>query len=102
MRIAVVIALAERDALEYSEHPGAPRGGTQARFVNDQRLLDDAADPLSRIQRRGRLLEDDGHLRAQRPQFLLGVAREVPAVEFDRSGVRVLQPQREPGKRRLA
>ena len=51
--------------------------------VDRERLADDLADALARVQRRVRVLEDDLHLLAQRPQPAL---RQLGDVDARRSG----------------
>ena len=51
--------------------------------VGPQRLADDAADAVARVERRERILEDHLHPPAQRPQLVLAELGDVLAVEED-------------------
>ncbi len=70
--------------------------------MHPQRLADELADPLARVQRRVGVLEDHLHLPPQRPHLAPGEAGDLLAVEADRAGGRLDQLQDGPAERRLA
>src|SRR4029079_17263479 len=73
-----------------------------AQPVDDERLLDDRADRLARVQRRVRILEDHLHLA---PQLLQPRALDVGdllALEADRAGRRLHQAQQQTRRGTLA
>ena len=53
----------------------APDAPCRARAVHAQRLADDAADGVARVERRERVLEDHLHPPPQRPQLALAEVR---------------------------
>jgi hypothetical protein len=70
--------------------------------VDDERLGDDRADRLARVERRVGVLEDHLHVAPQRLELPARQRRDVPALEADRARRRVHQAQQQPGGRRLA
>ena len=70
--------------------------------VRTQRLADDPADAVARVQRRERILEHHLHPPPQRTQLALAELRDVLPVEQDASGGRLVQPQDRPPDGRLA
>src|SRR5690606_40658950 len=81
--IAVGVLGGQRNALQ--ERAGARPGLVAAARAaeGEKRLADDVADPLPRVERRLRVLEDYLEARAQRPQRLFRQARYVLALEQD-------------------
>ena len=65
VRVAVVVLRAQAHAIEQLADAALH---VLLGLVDRERLADDLADALARVQRRVRVLEDDLHLAAQRPQ----------------------------------
>ena len=70
-------------------------------MVDPERVADDLADALARVERRVRVLEDHLHLAPERPQLAPRERRDVGAVEADRAARRLVQPHEQPAERRL-
>src|SRR5204863_8696327 len=70
--------------------------------VNFERLTDDIAGPLPRVERGERVLEDDLQLPAVGPEFLLAETCDVMAVELDGAGRRLDQAHDGAANRGLA
>ena len=89
VREAVVVLGVEADDLEQLLHAALVLGGG-AELVHLERLRDDEADPLARVQRRVRVLEDHHHLAPDtaasraRESFVMSLAAEDDAAR--RSG----------------
>src|SRR5882672_4853868 len=101
MRVAVGRVGGEADCAEKVAHAGgglAPAG----QAVGAERLADDSAHAVSRVQGGERILEDHLHGAAQRPQFSLAEVGDVTSVEKDAPGRRVVETQDRPADRRLA
>src|SRR5205085_10171197 len=81
------------DDLQQLAH--APRRVAAARgeTVHAQRLADDAADAVPRVERRERILEDHLHPPTQRAQRVLTEIRDVLAVEDDLAAGRLVETQ---------
>ena len=73
-----------------------------AHLVHLERLGDDEADALARVQRRVRVLEDHHHLAPVRTHLGAGQARDVAAVEDDPAGRRIEEAHDAARHRRLA
>src|SRR5581483_1991656 len=74
--------------------------GTDA--VDVERLRDDRADALPRVQRRVRILEDHHHLAPHRPHLRTVEVRDVAALEDDLAAGRLEEPGDAARHRRLA
>ena len=84
VRVAVVVLRAQADAGEQLAHAALH---VLLGLVDRERLADDLADALARVQRRVRVLEDDLHLAPQRPHAArCDEVRDVLAFEADRAG----------------
>ena len=84
MRVAVVVLGAQADAVE--QILDAPlQVGAPGDPVQVQRVTDDLAHPLSRVQRGERVLEDHLHLTAHRTQLASRTPDEFLAEKRDRS-----------------
>ena len=101
MREAVVVLRREPDRLEQLLDARLPLL-LVAELVDLQRVADDRADPLARIQARVRILEDHLHLAAQRPQPAGAELLDRLALEDDLAGRRLEQPDDRAAERRLA
>ncbi len=88
------------DAFEQLAH--APLDVVAARARALQRHPDDLADPLARVQRRVRVLEDHLHLAAQRHERAARGVRDVRAAEAHGAARRLEQAHDRPRQRRLA
>src|SRR4051812_36504777 len=93
VREAVVVLGVEPDLLHQLLHlrlqPAARLAVVEA--VDAERLADDRADRLARVERRVRVLEDHLHLAAERLELALREAGDVPAAVLDRPAGRVEQ-----------
>ena len=92
VRIAVVVLGVEPDPLEQlldARFSTSPRRDA----VEPQRVADDLADALARVQRRVGVLEDHLHLAAQRLQLAALQADDLLAVEAHRARRRLEQLQ---------
>src|SRR5690606_10155877 len=100
--IAVGVLGGQRNALQ--ERAGARPGLVAAARAaeGEKRLADDVADPLPRVERRLRVLEDYLEARAQRPQRLFRQARYVLALEQDAPAGRPVEAQQGAAERGLA
>src|SRR3546814_12543424 len=83
MRVAVAALGVETDLLERRDDQRLARAGAAAQIVDLQALGDDLADREARAERTVRVLEDDLHGAAQRPQVLVAEALDRLAVEAD-------------------
>src|SRR5579884_2172200 len=99
VRVAVVVLGVQADALEQLLH--APLA-VLLRVVDRERLRDDLPHALPRVERRVRILEDDLHLAADRPQRALAEMGDVAPVEPHDARGRLEQPDDEARGRRLA
>src|SRR4051812_44525549 len=70
--------------------------------VDDERLADDRADRLARVQGRVRVLEDHLHVAPQRLELRARLVRDVLAAVDQLAARRLEQPRDEAGRRRLA
>src|SRR5262245_42086692 len=70
--------------------------------VDSQWLANDRAHPLPRIEGRVRILKDDLHASAKRPELALPEVRDLLAVQQDPTRRRLRQAQDRPTERRLA
>src|SRR5439155_23045983 len=70
--------------------------------VHAQRLADDPADAVARVQGRERILEHDLHAPPQRLEVALAEAGDVLAVEDDAARGRPVQPEQRPADSGLA
>ncbi len=70
--------------------------------VGQQRLRQDGADSVARVQRRQRILEDGLEPCTQRPQFLFRKMRDVASLEVQAPGCRLVKPQQRARERSLA
>jgi hypothetical protein len=77
VRVAFEVRRFQADQLEQLAHTGAPFVAG-AEFVNDERLLDDVADPHARVERRVGILEDDLHVAARAAHALARRRRARP------------------------
>ena len=101
MRVALHERRVEADQLEQL---GDPRGAGLARgkAVDAQRLGQDLADGLARVEARVRVLEDHLELAPPLPQVLALERQEVLAVERDRARQRLRDAHDRPADRGLA
>jgi len=86
---------------EFAHAPAAFLPGA-AQVMDDQRLLQRIADPRIRIERRVRVLEDNLHALAIRPQRGFRQCQQVRAGKFYPAGSRFHQAQDQPAGRCLA
>ena len=101
VREAVVVLGGEADPLEQLLHFAAQLGA--AGFaLQPQRLADDLADPLARVERGVGVLEDHLHLAPQRPHLAPREPGDLTALEADRARARLEQLQDRAARRRLA
>jgi hypothetical protein len=70
--------------------------------VGAERLADDPADAMPRVERRERVLEDHLHAAPQRPQLPVAELGDVSPVEDDAAVSRLVEPQDRPADGRLA
>src|SRR3954447_3783106 len=93
VREAVVVLGVQPDLLHQLLHlrlqPAARLAVVEA--VDAERLADDRADRLARVERRVRVLEDHLHLATERLELALREAGDVPAAVLDRPAGRVEQ-----------
>ncbi len=101
MREAVVVLRVETDDLEQLLDAALDLG-FGAELVHLQRLGDDEADALARVQRRVRVLEDHHHLAAERAHLRAREIGDVVAAELDRAAGRIEQLHDAARHRRLA
>ena len=100
VREAVVVLRVETDDLEQLLH--APLDlGVGADAVHLERLADDEADALARVQRSVRILEDHHHLAAHRAHLGARELGDVAALEDDPPGGRLQQLHDAAGQRGL-
>ena len=85
VRQPVVVLGVEPDLLHQLLHAALALLLVGQRAVDDERLGDDRADGLARVQRRVRVLEDHLHVPAQRLELRAREGRDVPALEGDRA-----------------
>ena len=101
VREAVVVLRVEADDLEQLLDAALDLG-VGAELVHLERLGDDEADALARVQRRVRVLEDHHHLAPDRPHLRAREVRDVAPVEDDLAAGRVEQAHDAARHRRLA
>src|SRR5206468_2148282 len=82
VRVAADRVAGEADDLEQLAH-AARSVAAAGETVRAQRLADDPADAVPRVERGERILEDHLHAPAQRPQLVVTEMRDVPPVEAD-------------------
>ena len=99
VRIAVVVLRVHAAARHQLLHQ---RPRVALGLVDGERLSDDLAHRLPRVERRVRILEDHLHLAPQRPHLARGELRDVAPVEANRSGGGLEQLQHQARGRRLA
>ena len=102
VRIAVDVLGVQPDQVEQLLHPPPPAALGHDVGVDLERLADDVADGLPRVQRGVRILEDDLDVATQLAHrgTLLGV--DVDSVEGQLAAGRLLQPHQHPAEGRLA
>ena len=76
----------QSDLVEQFRHPRPAVSARHFPAMNFQRFRDDGSDPLTRIQRIERVLENHLDLAAQRPEFALGHRQDFPIRESDLTG----------------
>ena len=101
VREAVVVLRVQPDDLEQLLHAALDLG-RRAELVDLERLGDDEADPLARVQGRVRVLEDHHHLAADRPHLGPRELGDVAPLEDDPARGRVEQAHDAARHRRLA
>ena len=101
VREPVVVLGVEADDLEQLLHAALDLG-VRAEPVHHERLADDEADPLPRVQRGVRILEDHRHLAADGTHRRAREIRDVAALEQDPAVGRIEQPHDAARERRLA
>ena len=101
VREPVVVLRVEPDDLEQLRD-AALALGRRADAVDVERLGDDEADALARVERRVRVLEDHHHLAPERAHVLARELRDVPALEDDLAVRRLEQLHDAARHRRLA
>jgi ABC-type oligopeptide transport system ATPase subunit len=101
VRIAVVVLGREAHELEQLGHVALDLAAV-ADVVDAQRIADDRAHPLARVERSVRVLEDHLHLPAQRLQLAAGELGDVAALEVDRARGELEQADDAAAERRLA
>ena len=92
VRVAVGEGAVQPDRVHQLHHPRPPLGLAELRVLVE-RLGDDRADGHARVEARLRVLEDHLHLRPQRPQRAALEPGDVAALELDRAGGRIVEPQ---------
>src|SRR6185437_5776034 len=101
VRVAVVEVPVEADPLQdLADRRGQLLAVLLA--LHPQRLGDRVADAAPRVERGGRVLEDQLQLPAVPPQGLAAPGAERAAVELDRARGRLLQPDQGTAERGLA
>src|SRR5262249_44382561 len=98
---AVEVLRVEADDLEQLLHTLLDLGAA-AEVVHLERLADDRANALARVQRRVRVLEDHRHLAPDRPHCRARELGDVAALERGRAAGRLEQLDHAAGQRRLA
>ncbi len=86
VRVAVVVLGVQPDRLHQPLHLALALVLVRQQAVDRERLGDDRADRLARVQRRVRVLEDHLHLAPDRLQARALQARDVAALEVDLAG----------------
>src|SRR5438132_1585464 len=100
-RVHVQVVRRQPDDLEQLADPLRDVAAS-CQAVHAQRLADDPADAVARVERRERILEDHLHPAAKRAQRALGEVRDVLAVEDDPAAGRLVEAQDRAADRRLA
>src|ERR1017187_8529741 len=102
VRVAVVVLGVQADPVHQLLHAllALARAGLQP--VDHERIGDDPADRLARVQRRVGVLEDHLHLAADRLQPRAPQLRDVATLEAHLARRRVEQPSDQAGRRALA
>jgi hypothetical protein len=101
MRIAGDCVRGQPDDLQELAHAGGGRPSSREP-VHAQRLADDPADAVARVQRRERVLEDHLHPSAEGAEIAFLQVRYVLPVEEDAAVRRLVEPQDRAPERRLA
>jgi hypothetical protein len=101
VRIAVDVLRRQADELEQFAHPALDLVPVPAP-VDAQRVGEYLADPLTRVERRVRVLEYHLQLAPHRAQLSPGQRGDVLALEHHRSAGERVQPGQAPGQRGLA
>src|SRR5581483_3719855 len=83
VRVARGRVAREPDHLEQLPNPVGRAPAARDEAVDAQRLADDPADAVARVQRRERVLEDHLHPPPQRPELALAEVGDVVPVEDD-------------------
>ena len=93
MREAAHVVGAEADGLEQVDHALLALAAVAGQAVDGERLADDAADGVARVERGERVLEDDLHVAPHVAQLLARRVGDVASLEPDLARAGLDQPQ---------
>ncbi len=92
----------ETHSLQSFTHTAAALVAGELRLVNGQRLADDGADALTRVERSEGVLKHHLHLAAQRPQSPAPRGEKIFSGEVNFAGVGVEEAEKQTGQRGFA